>query len=121
MRTADATPRRNAALGAAGVHLHARRHGAQPPDDGYQGDYVIELAKSFPPEADSCLPLAETASTFGEMMLVDKMLAGESDEAVRRDLLFRQMDDAWRSFSLRSDCIRSGAVHQARAVKTPKD
>jgi oligoendopeptidase F len=40
-------------------------------------------------------PLAETASTFGEMMLIDKLLAQESDEAVRRDLLFRQMDDAF--------------------------
>ena len=41
------------------------------------------------------LPLAETASTFGEMMLVDQMLAEETDEAVRRDLLFRQVDDAY--------------------------
>ncbi len=41
------------------------------------------------------LPLAETASTFGEMMLVDQLLAEESDEAVRRDLLFRQVDDAY--------------------------
>ena len=43
----------------------------------------------------ACLPLAETASTFGEMMLVDKLLAQESNEAVRRDLLFRQMDDSF--------------------------
>ncbi|MBM3151866.1 MAG: M3 family oligoendopeptidase [Chloroflexi bacterium] len=43
----------------------------------------------------SSLPLAETASTFGEMMLVDKMLASETDEAVRRDLLFRQIDDSF--------------------------
>jgi oligoendopeptidase F len=43
----------------------------------------------------SSLPLAETASTFGEMMLVDKLLAVETDEAVRRDLLFRQVDDAY--------------------------
>jgi oligoendopeptidase F len=41
------------------------------------------------------LPLAETASTFGEMMLVDQMLAEETDEAVKRDLLFRQVDDAY--------------------------
>ncbi len=39
------------------------------------------------------LPLAETASTFGEMMLTDKLLAEESDELVRRELLFKQMDD----------------------------
>jgi oligoendopeptidase F len=43
----------------------------------------------------SSLPLAETASTFGEMMLVDRLLAEESDAAVRRDMLFRQMDDAY--------------------------
>jgi len=43
----------------------------------------------------ACLPLAETASTFAEMMLVDKFLAQETNEDVRRDLLFRQMDDAF--------------------------
>lgn len=43
----------------------------------------------------SNLPLAETASTFGEMMLVDKLLKEETDESVRRDLLFRQVDDAY--------------------------
>ncbi len=41
----------------------------------------------------SCLPLAETASTFGEMMLIDRILANETDEEVRRDLLFKQVDD----------------------------
>lgn len=39
------------------------------------------------------LPLAETASTFGEMLLLDDWLAQEDDEAVRRDLLFAQMDE----------------------------
>lgn len=43
----------------------------------------------------ACLPLAETASTFGEMLLVDKLLKEETDESVRRDLLFRQMDDSY--------------------------
>jgi oligoendopeptidase F len=43
----------------------------------------------------SNLPLAETASTFGEMLLVDRLLSEEEDEAVRRDLLFRQVDDAY--------------------------
>jgi oligoendopeptidase F len=41
------------------------------------------------------LPLAETASTFGEMILVDRLLEQEEDEAVRRDLLFRQVDDSY--------------------------
>lgn len=41
------------------------------------------------------LPLAETASTFGEMLLIDRLLAEEHDPAVRRDILFRQVDDAY--------------------------
>lgn len=41
------------------------------------------------------LPLAETASTFGEMMLVDHLLATEEDASVRQALLFRQADDAY--------------------------
>ncbi len=43
----------------------------------------------------ACLPLAETASTFAEMMLVERLLAEEQDAGVRRDLLFRQVDDAY--------------------------
>jgi len=42
---------------------------------------------------DATLPLAETASTFGEMLLIDRLLARDPDEEVRRALLFRQMDD----------------------------
>ncbi|MEW5939164.1 MAG: M3 family oligoendopeptidase [Chloroflexota bacterium] len=43
----------------------------------------------------SSLPLAETASTFGEMMLIDRMLAEERNKSVRRDILFRQVDDSY--------------------------
>lgn len=41
------------------------------------------------------LPLAETASTFGEMVLVDYLLAREDDQNVRTDMLFRQVDNAY--------------------------
>ncbi len=68
---------------------------------------------------DASLPLAETASTFGEMMLVDRLLAQEHDEDVRRDLLFRQVDDAYATimrqayfalFELRAhEMVRGGA------------
>jgi oligoendopeptidase F len=39
------------------------------------------------------LPLAETASTFGEMLFIDHLLERETDEDVRRDILFAQVDD----------------------------
>ncbi|HEY64506.1 MAG TPA: M3 family oligoendopeptidase [Caldilineae bacterium] len=41
------------------------------------------------------LPLAETASVFGEMLLTDRLLREEEDEAVRRDLLVAVLDDAY--------------------------
>ncbi len=50
----------------------------------------------------SSLPLAETASTFGEMMLTDKLLTEEKDEAVRRDILFKQVDDAYATIMRQS-------------------
>jgi oligoendopeptidase F len=50
----------------------------------------------------SSLPLAETASTFGEMMLTDRLLAEESDEEVRRDILFKQVDDAYATIMRQS-------------------
>lgn len=67
----------------------------------------------------STLPLSETASTFGEMIVVDRLLANEVDENVRRDLLFRQMDDNYATIMRQSffaifertahDMIRDGA------------
>jgi oligoendopeptidase F len=50
----------------------------------------------------SSLPLAETASTFGEMMLTDRLMAEESDEDVRRDILFKQVDDAYATIMRQS-------------------
>jgi len=50
----------------------------------------------------ACLPLAETASTFGEMMLIDRLLSEEKDENVRRDLLFKQVDDSYATIMRQS-------------------
>ena len=44
-------------------------------------------------EQQACLPLAETASTFAEMVLTDFLLKKESNPEIRRDLLLKQMDD----------------------------
>jgi oligoendopeptidase F len=43
----------------------------------------------------SSLPMAETASVFAEMLLLDRLLAQETDPAVRRDILARSVDDAY--------------------------
>ncbi|HOT92440.1 MAG TPA: M3 family oligoendopeptidase [Anaerolineae bacterium] len=43
----------------------------------------------------SSLPMAETASVFGEMLLNDKLLAEETDFAVRRALIGTLLDDAY--------------------------
>ncbi len=43
----------------------------------------------------ACLPLAETASTFGEMVMTELLLEREKDPDLQRDLLFRQLDDAF--------------------------
>lgn len=43
----------------------------------------------------SAMPLAETASTFGEMILLDYLLARETNASVRQTLLFRQADDTY--------------------------
>jgi oligoendopeptidase F len=43
----------------------------------------------------SALPMAETASVFSEMLLTEKLLARETDPAVRRDLLAKAIDDAY--------------------------
>ncbi len=41
------------------------------------------------------LPLAETASVFSEMLLTDRLLKGETDKAVVRDILAAALDDAY--------------------------
>ena len=41
----------------------------------------------------STLPLAETASTFSEMLLIDRLLANSTDAAVRQDLIANALDD----------------------------
>jgi oligoendopeptidase F len=48
---------------------------------------------------EASLPLAETASTFGEMLVVDRLLATDPDPELQRDLLFRQMDHAYASIT----------------------
>jgi oligoendopeptidase F len=61
----------------------------------------------------ACLPLAETASTFGEMLLLDRLLENEKDESVRRAMLFRQVDDAYATIMRQSQfAIFERKAHQ---------
>lgn len=41
------------------------------------------------------LPLAETASVFGEMLVTDRLLSRENDPLLRRELLVSAMDDVY--------------------------
>ena len=43
----------------------------------------------------SSLPLAETASVFSEMLLLERLLAAESDPLMRRSILARFVDEAY--------------------------
>jgi oligoendopeptidase F len=42
-----------------------------------------------------CLPMTETASTFSELLLAERLIAQEADEGVRREILFKQLDGCW--------------------------
>jgi oligoendopeptidase F len=46
-------------------------------------------------EFHATLPLAETASTFGEMLLADALMGSLEDKKARANLLFHLLDDAY--------------------------
>ncbi len=52
------------------------------------------------------LPLAETASVFGERILSDALMAGERDKAVKQGLLIRQLDDVYATILRQAYFVR---------------
>ena len=54
----------------------------------------------------SSLPLAETASTFAEMLVMDMMLSEESDPMVERNLLMEQLDNAYATIMRQAEFAR---------------
>lgn len=67
------------------------------------------------------LPLAETASTFGEILVLNRMLRKDPSEAVRRDLLFRQLDDNYatimrQAFFAMFERAAHDAIHDGASV-----
>jgi len=57
--------------------------------------HALMAADHSPLTFHSSLPLAETASTFAEMLLVERLLAAESDPELRRTILARSVDDSY--------------------------
>ena len=46
-----------------------------------------------------CLPLAETASVFSEMMITERLLGAESDPMARREMIASSMDDMYATIA----------------------
>ncbi len=61
------------------------------------GIHALMAAEHTPLTFHSSLPLAETASVFCEMLLLEHLLAQEPEPAVQRDLLAGFVDRAWRA------------------------
>ena len=53
-------------------------------------------------EQHSCLPLAETASTFGEMLLSDYLERRVSDKQILSNMLIKQIDDNYATIQRQS-------------------
>jgi oligoendopeptidase F len=51
--------------------------------------------KHFPSSQHANLPLSETASTFGEMILFEKLFANEKDVKIKKSMLWEKMSDAY--------------------------
>ncbi|RPI57835.1 MAG: oligoendopeptidase F [Chloroflexi bacterium] len=57
--------------------------------------HALMAADHTPLTFHSSLPLAETASVFSEMLLLERLLGQEKEPAVRRDVLARFVDDTY--------------------------
>ena len=54
----------------------------------------------------SSLPLAETASVFGEILVTERLLQRESDPLARREILVKQLDDVYATVLRQSYFVR---------------
>ena len=70
-----------------GASIVARARGEEPPEDGYQGDYVAELAEQIPGSADMD---AETAASAGVELMVERIRRTLADYRVEFDNWFRE-------------------------------
>jgi arginyl-tRNA synthetase len=70
-----------------GASIVARARGEEPPEDGYQGDYVAELAEQIPGSADMD---AETAASAGVELMVERIRTSLAGYRVEFDEWFRE-------------------------------
>jgi oligoendopeptidase F len=64
----------------------------------------------------SALPLAETASVFSEMLMIDRLLREEQDAAMRRNLLVTALDTAYATVARQSHFVLFEVEAHRRAV-----
>lgn len=65
----------------------------------------------------SALPLAETASVFSEMLMVDRLRSAEQDPAVLRDLLVTVLDGAYATIARQAYFVLFEIEAHQRAVE----
>jgi len=70
-----------------GASIVARARGEEPPEDGYQGEYIAELVAEIPGAADMD---ADTAAGAGVELMVGRIRATLSDYRVGFDNWFRE-------------------------------
>lgn len=68
--------------------------------------HALMAAEHSPFTFHSALPMAETASVFGEILLTDKLLREETDPAVRRTLLNDFVADAYATVMRQAYFVR---------------
>ncbi len=72
------------------------------------------------------LPLAETASVFGEILVTDRLLERECDPLARRELLVKSVDDIYatvlrQSYFVRFEQTAHAAVRSGRSIEDLED
>jgi arginyl-tRNA synthetase len=70
-----------------GVSIRARARGEEPPEDGYQGDYIRELAERIPGAADAS---AEALAEQGVALMVEQIRQALHDYRVDPDVWFSE-------------------------------
>lgn len=80
------------------------------------GIHSLYANKHWPSVQHAPLPLAETASTFGEMLVFEKMVGEEKNEQTKKSLLMERMNEAYATI-LRQNYFIEFEIRAHEAVK----